>query len=187
MPCRTRPIRLATGGFEKCCGGPHPMSIVIIEAGIDTSRRTPAGEIWSVGLCARWSARVIVLSATRRLVSQKGHILVVESDDLIRQLLERWLGEAGYAVVTAPSDARPTGSAHCLVIADVPSPREAGDLIRSLQLRHAAPILVTSARFRRGLGASAATAHWLGVRKVLPKPFTRKELLVAVDEAMGRS
>jgi DNA-binding response OmpR family regulator len=32
-----------------------------------------------------------------------GYILIVETDDLIRELLERWLGEAGHAVVAASS------------------------------------------------------------------------------------
>ena len=31
----------------------------------------------------------------------KGFIVIQEEDDLIRELLERWLGEAGYAVALA--------------------------------------------------------------------------------------
>src|SRR5258706_3528224 len=34
-------------------------------------------------------------------VEKRGYIVIVETDDLIRGLLERWLGEAGYAVVAA--------------------------------------------------------------------------------------
>jgi CheY-like chemotaxis protein len=68
---------------------------------------------------------------------------------------------------------------------NVSNPRGAQALIRSLQAAHAAPILVLSARFLRGLGASTEAARRLGVRKVLPKPFTRKELLSAVEEAIG--
>jgi DNA-binding response OmpR family regulator len=33
----------------------------------------------------------------------KDYIVVVETDDLIRQLLERWLGEAGYVVTAEPA------------------------------------------------------------------------------------
>jgi len=116
-------------------------------------------------------------------VQRNGHILVVETDDLIRELLERWLGEAGYSVVAASRGTLGGEGAPRLVIVDVASPREAGALIRSLQAAHAAPILALSARFRRGLGASADAARELGVRKVLPKPFTRGELLAAVREA----
>jgi DNA-binding response OmpR family regulator len=110
---------------------------------------------------------------------RKGHILVVETDDLIRELLARWLGEAGYLVhVGTVGDPAPEGGVR-LVIADVADPRRAGPLIASLQ-PYQAPILIISARFRRGLGASAAAAPQLGVESVLPKPFTRSELLAAV-------
>ena len=111
-------------------------------------------------------------------MNRKGFILIREDDDLIRDLLERWLGEAGYAVAeTAIETPR-------LVIADVPTPSVAQPLIESLRAVYAAPILVLSARFRRGLGGSAEAARRLGVKKVLPKPFTRRELLAAVAEAL---
>jgi len=66
----------------------------------------------------------------------------------------------------------------------IPSPRAAPSRIEALQALYAAPILVLSGRFRRGLAGSAEAARRLGVRKVLPKPFTRKELLSAVDEML---
>ena len=65
-----------------------------------------------------------------------------------------------------------------------PSPRGAQALIQSLQAVYAAPILVLSGRFRRGLAGSAEAARRLGVKKVLPKPFTRKELLSAVAASL---
>jgi DNA-binding response OmpR family regulator len=119
-----------------------------------------------------------------KTVQRKDYILVVETDDLIRDLLERWLGEAGYAVVAREAgDPAPAGRAR-LVIADVPSPRREGARIALLQAAYQAPRLVLSARFRRSHGASATAARQLGVQKVLPKPFTRAELLAAVSEAI---
>jgi len=106
-------------------------------------------------------------------VNRKGLVLIVEDNVLIRELLERWLGEVGYAV-SGSADEAPR-----LVIADLANPRRAQALIQSLQV-YAAPILVLSGRFRRGLAGSAEAARRLGVDKVLPKPFTRKELLSAV-------
>ena len=111
-------------------------------------------------------------------MNRKGFIAVHEGNDLRRQLLERWLGEAGYSI-------RPMGSeSPALVIADVPSPRAAPSRIEALRAVYAAPILVVSARFRRGLEGSSEAARRLGVKKVLPKPFTRTELLSAVDEML---
>lgn len=112
-------------------------------------------------------------------MNQKDFIAIHEDDDLIRELLERWLTEAGYSV-------RPvmTGESPRLVIADIPSPRAAPSRIEALRAVYAAPIIVLSGRFRRGLAASAETARRLGVKKVLPKPFSRGELLAAVDEAL---
>ena len=111
-------------------------------------------------------------------MSPKGYVVVLEEDPLIRPLLERWLGEAGYQVADPIGEVKPV-----LVIADVPDPQSAEALIRSLR-EYTAPILVLSARFRRGLAGSAEAARRLGVKKVLPKPFTRKELLAAVRESV---
>jgi DNA-binding response OmpR family regulator len=111
-------------------------------------------------------------------VHKKGLVVIHEDDDLIRQLLERWLVEAGYAV-RATADEAPR-----LVIANVPSPNGAQAIIQSLKAAYVAPILVLSARFRRGLAGSEDTAHRLEVKKVLPKPFTREELLSAVKASL---
>ena len=112
-------------------------------------------------------------------MNTKAYVVVLENDPLIRPLLERWLGEAGFAVASAAVSApKPV-----LVIADVPDPHSAEALIGALR-EYAAPILVLSARFRRGLAGSAEAARRLGVKKVLPKPFTRKELLAAVRESV---
>jgi DNA-binding response OmpR family regulator len=115
-------------------------------------------------------------------VQQKQRILVVEPDDQILGLLERWLGEAGYAVFveSAGSHVDPH-----LVIVDVPDPHGADKKIESIRQAHSGAILVLSARFRQGMGSSSSVARQLGVRNVLPKPFTRDELLSAVSESLG--
>jgi DNA-binding response OmpR family regulator len=121
---------------------------------------------------------------SRNLVSPQGYIVIVESDDLIRELLERWLGEAGYGVILSAKDPSPHMVRPQLVIADVSSPGSAGATIEALRAAYSAPILALSARFRQGLGGSSEAAHRLHVGKVLPKPFTREELLAAVREAV---
>jgi DNA-binding response OmpR family regulator len=127
-------------------------------------------------------------SNIRGIVRKKERILVVEPDDLILGLLERWLGEAGYIVVVETSPRVPevvgdAGEPH-LVIVDVPDPLRAEKIIKSVRQVHASPIMLLSARFRRGTGSSISVARQLGVRNVLPKPFTRDELLSAVKESI---
>ena len=60
-------------------------------------------------------------------MNSKDLIVIHEDDDLIRELMERWLVEAGYAV-RAAGDEPPS-----LVIANVPSPARAQPLIQALQ------------------------------------------------------
>lgn len=112
-------------------------------------------------------------------------IALVESDDLIRALVERWLGEAGHGVRRVTLDGLKRGNGFDLIIANVPSPRSATPFIRAMQAAHSAPVLLVSARFHRGRGVSAHLAEQLGVPAVLPKPFTRDELLNAVARAMA--
>jgi len=116
-------------------------------------------------------------------VDTEGYIVIVEPDELLRELLERWLGEAGYTVISA-KDRKGSRVLPRLVIADISDPGSAGATIEALQTAYSAPILALSARFRRGLGASSEPAKRLRVGKVLPKPFRREELLRAVRDAM---
>ncbi len=113
-------------------------------------------------------------------------IALVESDDLIRTLVEQWLAEAGHEVRRVTLDDLKRGNGIDLIIANVPRPRSASPLIRSLQAVHTAPLLLISATFLRRQGDSPELARQLGVSAVLAKPFTRGELMSAVARAMAR-
>lgn len=117
---------------------------------------------------------------TRETTPNSQRVLIIETDDLIRELIMRWLAEAGYGV--AADDAQPGGFA--LVVADVPNPAQADAALRALGVRHGAPILAISGLFRRDPAASAGAARRLGVAKVLPKPFSCEEFLAAVRECL---
>lgn len=117
------------------------------------------------------------------MVHKRYRVAIVESDELIRQLIARWLGDAGHVVVgmdVASANADPGVD---LVIANVSSRRHAAARIRSLKAACASRILVISASFRRDPGQSDL-ARQLGIHAVLPKPFTREALHEAIAQAM---
>ncbi len=120
-------------------------------------------------------------------MGHKGYIVVIETDELVRGLLESWLSDAGYTIIIGDYEKRVHDDEPLLVVANVPSPRPQEPLMRALGRLYAAPILALSARFRRGLSPSIEAARRLGVRKVLPKPFTQEELLVAVRDSLEGS
>jgi len=147
---------------------------------------TPEFE-WNRGRRRRWDAGSSYAYATGVRVSCKGYIVIVEPDDLIRELLERWLDEAGFQAVPVAKDHALPVVMPRLVITDISDPYRAGNRIVALRAAYAAPILATSARFRRGLGGSNEPAQRLHVGKVLPKPFTREALLRAVRDCLKAS
>jgi DNA-binding response OmpR family regulator len=107
-------------------------------------------------------------------------VVIIETDDLVRGLLTRWLTDAGHTI--APDGSQQAGTT--LVIADIPNPAQADAVLRELGARYGAPILAISGRFRRDPVASEDAARRLGVAKVLPKPFTSEELLAAVRQCL---
>lgn len=117
-------------------------------------------------------------------VSERYRIAIVETDDQMRHLSERWLQEAGHRVDALTMEQLQQGDGFDLLIVDVVDPLGALPLIQQAQAMHDAPVLLTSARFRRGQGASTKLALQLRVQAVLPKPFSRAELLRAIAMAM---
>jgi two-component system phosphate regulon response regulator OmpR len=79
------------------------------------------------------------------------HLLVVDDDQRIRELLSRYLTEHGYRVTTAGSstDARAKleGLTFDLLVLDIMMPGESGlDLARSIRNGSTVPILMLTAR-----------------------------------------
>lgn len=100
----------------------------------------------------------------------------------MRQLLLRWLGEAGHQVEAA-RPAGLTGRTFDLVVADVAGPRGVAAVVRTLRAAHAGPLVLVSARFGQGRSTMPALADGHGVAALLAKPFTRDQLLAAVQRS----
>jgi DNA-binding response OmpR family regulator len=111
-------------------------------------------------------------------------IALVESDDLILRLLQGWLQQAGHQTRTVALPDLQAGDAIDLIVADVASAAAAAAVVAALRAAHAAPLLLISARFPHGSTASVALAAQLGADAVLPKPFSRDELMSAVTAAL---
>lgn len=114
-------------------------------------------------------------------------IVIIEEDKLMRGLLAEWLSAEGYSVrVAAPGDAEVQVRTD-LVIADVYMPRHEGAAkLRAIKAAHPeAPLIAISGQFRPGLAGSCTAAEALGVRQVIAKPFSRRELLAAVHDVIG--
>ncbi|MCB2040391.1 MAG: hypothetical protein KDH48_06135 [Rhodoferax sp.] len=113
-------------------------------------------------------------------------IALVNPDNLIGPLLERWLADAGFAVmVVAHHHGRLAVTADAIV-ANVTTRRQALILARSQQAPGGVPLILTSPLFRRDLSPAAVSTGPIDVHAVLPIPFSRAELLAALRTALGQ-
>jgi two-component system phosphate regulon response regulator OmpR len=116
------------------------------------------------------------------------HILVVDDDQRIRDLLGRFLRDNGYRVTTAEDAAVARSSmrnlAFDVMILDVMMPGEDGlSLARDLRDSSNIPILMLTARADAEDRISGLEA---GVDDYLPKPFDPRELLLRLKNIMKR-
>jgi two-component system, OmpR family, phosphate regulon response regulator OmpR len=117
------------------------------------------------------------------------HILVIDDDRRIRELLKRYLADHGYRVTTAENaaDARAklAGLAFDLLVVDVMMPGESGvELTASLRRSSSVPILMLTARGEtedRIKGLESGADDYLG------KPFEPRELLLRIGTILRRS
>lgn len=117
------------------------------------------------------------------------HLLVVDDDRRIRELLQKYLIEHGYHVTTA-SDAqearkRMTGFDFDLLIVDIMMPGEDGlTLTKQLRTKTDVPILVLTAR---GEPEDRIAGFESGADDYLAKPFEPRELLLRVGSILRRA
>ncbi len=117
------------------------------------------------------------------------HLLVVDDDERLRALLQRYLSGNGYRVSAAASAAQARtlmkGMAFDLLILDVMMPGESGlTLTQSIRETSAVPILMLTAM---GDPADRITGLEMGVDDYLPKPFEPRELLLRVGALLRRA
>ncbi|MEO5374820.1 MAG: response regulator transcription factor [Alphaproteobacteria bacterium] len=116
------------------------------------------------------------------------HILVVDDDTRLRELLRKYLTDNGFAVTTAgdATEARQrlTGIEFDLIILDVMMPGENGlDFTRSLRETSDVAILLLTAM---GESGDRITGLESGADDYLAKPFEPRELLLRVNNILRR-
>ena len=117
------------------------------------------------------------------------HLLVVDDDRRIRELLSRFLMSEGYRVTTVESaaDARAKleGLKFDLLILDVMMPGETGfEFARKLRTSSTVPILMLTAR---GEAESRIQGLEIGADDYLGKPFEPRELSLRIASILKRT
>jgi two-component system phosphate regulon response regulator OmpR len=117
------------------------------------------------------------------------HLLVVDDDRRIRDLLSRFLSGEGYRVTTAETtaDARAklNGLSFDLLILDVMMPGESGfDFAKALRGTSSVPILMLTAR---DAAESRIKGLEMGADDYLSKPFEPRELSLRIANILKRA
>jgi two-component system, OmpR family, phosphate regulon response regulator OmpR len=116
------------------------------------------------------------------------HLLVVDDDARLRELLRRYLSDSGFRVTTAAdaADARSklASFAFDLIVLDVMMPGENGiDLTRALHRERTSPIMLLTA-----MAEPEDRVHGLeqGADDYLAKPFEPRELVLRIRNLLQR-
>jgi two-component system, OmpR family, phosphate regulon response regulator OmpR len=129
------------------------------------------------------------MSLPASFADDAAHLLVVDDDRRIRDLLSRFLSNEGYRVSTAESaaDARAKlkGLSFDLIVLDVMMPGETGfDFARSLREESGVPILMLTAR---DAAESRIKGLEMGADDYMSKPFEPRELSLRIANILKRA
>ncbi|MGF9691810.1 response regulator transcription factor [Rhizobium sp. 0TCS1.26] len=123
------------------------------------------------------------------LSDDAAHLLVVDDDTRIRDLLHRYLMEQGFRVTVAGDAAEARrklqGLDFDLMILDVMMPGETGiALTQSMRDKRAIPIILLTARAEADARIEGLEA---GADDYLPKPFDPRELVLRINNILRRN
>jgi CheY-like chemotaxis protein len=119
-------------------------------------------------------------------------VLVVDDDEILRELMCDWLEGAGYRVRKAANCTSAceelTRGAPALIVTDMfmPGPCGGAAISRLKETLPGVAVVAVSGHFGSGQGLSAEAALAAGADRALGKPVKRADLLQAVGELIGR-
>jgi two-component system, OmpR family, phosphate regulon response regulator OmpR len=131
----------------------------------------------------------VTIPVRAELPDEAPHVLVVDDDRRLRELLARYLTDQGFRVTAAASAAEARARAQSVVfdamVLDVMMPGENGfDYARSVRETSRVPILMLTARSNtndRVMGLE------IGADDYLPKPFEPRELTLRLNNIIKRN
>lgn len=119
------------------------------------------------------------------------HVLIIDDDAIMRDLMADWLEAAGYGVRKAAdcgaAVAEVQRAAPALIISDMFMPGPCGAMAIA-QMKQAVPgvhVIAVSGHFNSGQGLSAQGALEAGAARALAKPVKRADLVQAAAEFLG--
>ena len=118
----------------------------------------------------------------------KKHILVVDDDQKIKELISQYLIEQNFIVTTAESSAEAKDRMELfsfdLIVLDIMMPGQDGlDLTREIRLKSDLPIILLTAK---GDPSDRIKGLELGADDYVPKPFEPKELLLRIKNILNK-
>jgi len=122
------------------------------------------------------------------MVEDSPHILVVDDDTRLRDLLQRYLMEQGFRVTSAAdateARAKLAALAFDLLVLDIMMPGESGlELTRALRAEGQVPILLLTAMNETEDRINGLAS---GADDYLPKPFEPRELVLRIQAVLRR-
>lgn len=123
------------------------------------------------------------------LADDAAHILVIDDDRRIRELLQKFLRSKGFRVTVAADAAEARrkldGMDFDLMVVDVMMPGETGlSLTRSISAERAIPVIMLTALAEADHRVAGLEA---GADDYLPKPFDPRELVLRINNILKRN
>ncbi|MGZ9096783.1 MAG: response regulator [Micavibrio sp.] len=121
-------------------------------------------------------------------LANRPHVLVVDDDDRIRDLVARYLTEHGFVVATTAGAAEARAALNAftfdVLVVDVMMPGETGlEFTRALRAKNDIPVLLLTAL---GETDDRITGLESGADDYLPKPFEPRELVLRLQAILRR-
>ena len=119
----------------------------------------------------------------------EAHILVVDDDDRIRDLVKQYLNENNYFVSTAinAEDAQEKVNTikFDLIVLDIMMPGKSGlDFIKENKKKFETPVILLTAK---GEASERVEGLEIGADDYLPKPFEPKELILRIQNILNKT